>query len=89
MLNLDTLGLGWRHQRASLPSKIIPRAWRALEMGNPSNFVFQGWMQEVCWMTLTLPPLQHQLLANAFDLLLLQPSRSLPLRPRPLPRPVQ
>ena len=35
-------------------------------------------------MTWTLPPLQHQLLANAFDLLLLQPSRSLQPCPRSL-----
>ena len=35
-------------------------------------------------MTLPLPPLQNQILANAFDLLLLQPSRSLQPSPRPL-----
>ena len=45
-------------------------------------------MQEVCRMTLTLSPLQHQLLGNAFDLLLLQPSRSLqPSRPLLVPAP--
>ena len=60
-------------------SKIVPQAWRALEMSNALKTFFQGWMQEVCRMTLTLPPLQHQLLVNAFDLLLLQPSR--PLQP--------
>ena len=39
-------------------------------------------------MTLTLSPLQHQLLGNAFDLLLLQPSRSLqPSRPLLVPAP--
>ena len=35
-------------------------------------------------MTLTLPPLQHQLLAKAFDLLLIQPSRPLQRCLRPL-----
>ena len=45
---------------------------------------FQGWVQEVCWMSLILPPLQHQLLAEAFDLLLLQPARLLQSCLRPL-----
>ena len=44
-----------RRQRTSLPSKIIPQAWRALEMDSSSKTSFQGWMQEVCWVTLTPP----------------------------------
>ena len=69
---------------ASLPSKVFPRALRALEMGSPPKIFLHGCMQDVCWMTLTLPPPQHQPLANAFDLLLLQPSRLLQPCPRPL-----
>ena len=53
LLDMDTLGLGLPRQRASLPSKIIPRAWEALEIGGLSKSFFQGWMQEICRMTLT------------------------------------
>ena len=44
----------------------------------------QVWMPEVCWMTLPLPLLQQQRLANSFDVLLLEHSRSLQPCPRPL-----
>ena len=37
LLNMDPLGLGLRRQRASLPSKIIPRAWEALAIGGLSK----------------------------------------------------
>ena len=53
LLDMDTLGLGLPRQRASLPSKIIPRAWEALEIGGLSKRFIQGWMQEICRMTLT------------------------------------
>ena len=42
LLDLNTLGLGLGRQRTSLPTKIIPRAWRALEMGSPSKTCFSG-----------------------------------------------
>ena len=48
LLDLDTLRPGLQRQRASLPSKIIPRACLALEMDSPSKPIFQGWLQEVC-----------------------------------------
>ena len=84
LLDLDTLGLELRRQRASLPNKIISRAWRAPETGSPSKTFSHGWMQEVCRMALALPPLQHELLTYVFDLLVLRPSRSLQPCPRPL-----
>ena len=84
LLDLDTLGLVLRRQRASLPNKIIPRAWRTPETGSPSKTFSHGWMQEVCRIALALPPLQHELLTNVFDLLFIRPSRSLQPCPRPL-----
>ena len=84
LLDLDTLGLVLRRQRASLPNKNIPRAWRTPETGSPSKTFSHGWMQEVCRIALALPPLQHELLTNVFDLLFIRPSRSLQPCPRPL-----
>ena len=42
LLGFDTLGLRLRRQRGNLPSKILPRAWRALEMDSPTKTNFQG-----------------------------------------------
>lgn len=84
LLVFDTLGLGLRCQRASLPSKILFRGLDVLKMGSPLKIVCQGWMQVVCWITLIPHPLQHQGLAEAFDLLFLQPSRP----PQPCLRPL-
>ena len=82
LLDMDTLGLGLPRQRASLPSKIIPRAWEALEIGGLSKRFIQGWMQEICRMTLT--PSAVASTSGRFDLLTLQPLRLLHPCLRPL-----
>ena len=59
LVDYHNLRLGLRGQRARLPSKIFHPACEGLKMGSPSKMSFRGSMQEVCWMTLTPPPLQH------------------------------
>ena len=79
LLDFDKFGLGLRCQRVRLPRKIFRPACEALKIGSPSGTCFPGSMQEVCWVTFTLPPLRHYFLAEAVAQLFLRPAR--PLQP--------